>query len=174
VRISPGAPKVEISTTGRRITAHSGAVLVRATAEASSTRPCARCWRAAQSGRSPDQGVTPGVPTPELNEAVARKSSNPANPRTGQHGSANSCLPRFVPLSWLIPRRTAAFPRGAEGGVHQGPSCGAAAGPEGSSARDAVWRILSGGDGAAGPAIATVAVLPAPTSVRRCRDEGCQ
>jgi hypothetical protein len=50
-------------------------------------------------GRSPDQGVTPGVPTPELNEAVARKSSNPANPRTGQHGSANSCLPRFVPLS---------------------------------------------------------------------------
>jgi hypothetical protein len=41
------------------------------------------------------------VATPELNEAAARKSSNPANPRTGQHGSANSCLPLLVPLSEL-------------------------------------------------------------------------
>jgi hypothetical protein len=34
VRISRGAPKVEISTTNRKITAHAGAVLLRATAEA--------------------------------------------------------------------------------------------------------------------------------------------
>jgi hypothetical protein len=34
VRISRGAPKVEISTTNRKITAHAGAALVRATAEA--------------------------------------------------------------------------------------------------------------------------------------------
>src|SRR2546428_9475588 len=52
-----------------------------------------KVWEVARSG------VTPGVAMPELNEAAARKSSNPANPRTGQHGSANSCLPRFVPLS---------------------------------------------------------------------------
>jgi hypothetical protein len=50
-----------------------------------------KVWEVARSG------VTPGVAMPELNEAAARKSSNPANPRTGQHGSANSCLPRFVP-----------------------------------------------------------------------------
>jgi len=54
-----------------------------------------KVWEVARSG------VTPGVAMPELNEAAARKSSNPANPRTGQHGSANSCLPRFVPLSHL-------------------------------------------------------------------------
>src|SRR6266480_1665973 len=33
-KITQGAPKVEISTTNRKITAHAGAVLVRATAEA--------------------------------------------------------------------------------------------------------------------------------------------
>jgi len=56
-----------------------------------------KVWEVARSG------VTPGVAMPELNEAAARKSSNPANPRTGQHGSANSCLPRFVPLSNVGP-----------------------------------------------------------------------
>jgi hypothetical protein len=34
VRISGGAPKVELSTTDREITAHAGAVLLRATADA--------------------------------------------------------------------------------------------------------------------------------------------
>ena len=34
MKITQGAPKVEISTTNRKITAHAGAVLVRATAEA--------------------------------------------------------------------------------------------------------------------------------------------
>src|SRR5437879_5856463 len=34
VRISPAAPKVELSTTSRQITAHTGAVLLRATADA--------------------------------------------------------------------------------------------------------------------------------------------
>jgi len=34
VRICRGAPKVEFATTGRQITAHAGAVLVRATAQA--------------------------------------------------------------------------------------------------------------------------------------------
>ena len=34
MRISRGAPKVEISTTNRKITAHAGAVLLRATSEA--------------------------------------------------------------------------------------------------------------------------------------------
>ncbi|MGH2704266.1 MAG: hypothetical protein ACRDJ4_03990, partial [Actinomycetota bacterium] len=34
MRISPGAPKVEVSTTDRKITAHAGAVLLRETAEA--------------------------------------------------------------------------------------------------------------------------------------------
>ena len=34
MRISPGAPKVELSTTSRQITAHAGAVLLRATADA--------------------------------------------------------------------------------------------------------------------------------------------
>jgi hypothetical protein len=34
VRISPGAPKVELSTTSRQIIAHAGAVLLRGTADA--------------------------------------------------------------------------------------------------------------------------------------------
>jgi hypothetical protein len=65
-------------------------------------------WEVARSG------VTPGVAMPELNEAAARKSSNPANPRTGQHGSANSCLPRFVPLSHTMQAQEALEQGGAE------------------------------------------------------------